>query len=118
MKLRLHTDTLRLRLSQPDVAQLAETGRVEESIVFASGRTLTFAIELQDTPEVAASFEGDRIAVVVPRATGQNWIDSDQTGIDNPDASPKILIEKDFQCLHRDGPEPGEAFPNPLMDKF
>lgn len=117
MKLRLHSNNLRLRLSQSDVARLAETGLVEETIAFP-GRSLTFAIGLQPAAEIAASFEGDRIQVTVPVERGRSWIASDQVGIENPDSSPKVLIEKDFQCLHQNGPEQADAFPNPLVDKF
>jgi hypothetical protein len=37
MKLRFHANTLRLRLSQSEVARLAETGCVEATVTFAPG---------------------------------------------------------------------------------
>jgi hypothetical protein len=119
MKLRFHTNSLRLRLSQSEVVQLGETGRVAESIEFPAGHRLTYAVELQDSAEIAASFDGERIAVAVPAELGRSWIQSEQVGIENPNASPRILIEKDFQCLHQEsGGDQADAFPNPLMDKF
>ena len=45
MKLRLHAGSLRLRLSQSEVARLGETGKVEDSIEFSSGSELLYAIE-------------------------------------------------------------------------
>lgn len=112
MKLRLHGDALRLRLSQTDVARLAETGRVEETISFP-GRSLTYAVGI-GSAAIAASFDGDRIEVMIPERAGRTWIASDQTGLENRDSSPKVLIEKDFKCLHRESDEQPDAFPNPL----
>jgi hypothetical protein len=37
MKLRLHAGSLRLRLSESEVARLGETGKVEDAIMFPSG---------------------------------------------------------------------------------
>jgi hypothetical protein len=117
MKLRFYSNTLRFRLSRSEVARLAETGRVEESISFPQ-RELAYAIELGASPEITASFDGARIRVEVPREQARSWIGSGQAGIETPGGSPKILIEKDFQCLHKEGAEQVDAFPNPLMDKF
>ena len=118
MKLRFHSATLRLRLSRSEVALLRESGRVEEQITFAGGHGLSYAIELRPAPEMAASFDGGRIEVAVPEELGRRWIDGNEAGIENPGATPKILIEKDFQCVHGDAAEQADAFPNPLMDKF
>jgi hypothetical protein len=42
------------------------------------------------------------------------WTESDEVGIEASTGTLKLLIEKDFRCLHRE-PEPGEdSFPNPL----
>ncbi len=118
MKLRFHSNTLRVRLSQSEVARLGETGQVEETVAFPADRTLAFAVELCSSTEIAASFDGARIEIAVPVGLARTWIASDQTGIENPNATPKILIEKDFQCLHQDAAANPDAFPNPLMDKF
>jgi hypothetical protein len=42
MKLRFHENSLRLRLSQSEVARLAETGRVENTVSFAPGQVLVY----------------------------------------------------------------------------
>lgn len=118
MKLRFHSNTLRVRLSQSEVARLAETGRVEETVAFPAGRNLDFAVELRSSAEIAASFDGERIEIALPADLARTWIASAQPGIENPNATPKILIEKDFQCLHQDATANTDAFPNPLMDKF
>jgi hypothetical protein len=114
VKLRLHAGSLRLRLSQSEVARLDETGRVEDSIEFSPGTELLYAIEAGTTPSIIATFDNGHIRVVVPNALAKEWIGSDQTGIEASAGTLKVLIEKDFQCLHRE-PDPGEdSFPNPL----
>jgi len=114
MKLRLHAGSLRLRLSQSEVAQLEESGRVEDSVEFAPGSHLRYALESGASPSVTATFDHANIRVMLPEPVAKQWIESDQTGIEVLTGTLKLLIEKDFQCLHRK-PEPGEdSFPNPL----
>jgi Family of unknown function (DUF7009) len=114
MKLRIHDNSLRLRLSQPEVARLEQTGRVEDTVAFAPGGVLAYSIEIVPAGAVAATFEGGRIRIVVPSAAARSWTGTDQVALENSGATPRILIEKDFQCLHRPA-EPG-AFPNPLAE--
>jgi hypothetical protein len=114
MKLRFHTNALRLRLSRPEVDQLAAAGRVEDAVTFAPGRTLRYAIESGPATAVQAMLEDHLIVVQVPAGIAQRWIESDQTGIEGGNGTLKVLIEKDFQCLHAATEEDRDAFPNPL----
>lgn len=114
MKLRFHGNSLRLRLSQPEVTRLKEIGRVEDIVAFAPGQTLTYSIESATSSRVHATFEDGRIRVTVPTHTAHSWIDTDQVGIEHSGPGLHILIEKDFQCLHRPPEETPGAFPNPL----
>lgn len=111
MKLRLHSDTLRLRLSQSEVARLAAGERVQETLSFPGNLRLKYAIELG--PALQVTFDGWRIIVTVPGARAKHWAESADVGISGADGPLKLLIEKDFQCLH--GPDVGslDAFPNP-----
>jgi hypothetical protein len=51
----------------------------------------------------------------VPHQVAQHWAESDEVGITGGDGTLEIIIEKDFQCMHKgvDARDP-EAFPNPL----
>ena len=119
MKLRLHGNSLRLRLNQAEVAQFSKTGYVEESIEFGSGAHLSYLIEAclkVEAPQVV--YRNGELRIQVPAATGQEWATSDRVGISAEQALANgkplsILIEKDFQCIHRDELEPS-AYPNPL----
>jgi hypothetical protein len=114
MKLRLHDNSLRLRLTQPEVTRLQQTGRVDDTVTFAPGHTLSYSIEAVAALQVTATFDDGRIRVLVPTAEANSWIDSDQVGIEHSGPTLDILIEKDFQCLHRPVEENPGAYPNPL----
>jgi|HubBroStandDraft_1064217.scaffolds.fasta_scaffold56378_4 hypothetical protein len=118
MKLRIQGDSLRLRLTQREVAELREGGCVQSSLHFASGRSLTYSIASSgEASQVEADFDGGSIRVMLPRAAMVAWADGDQTGISGPPDQPSsLLIEKDFQCLHKPGEQDPEAYPNPLAE--
>lgn len=119
MKLRIRGSSIRLRLSQGEVARLAETGRVDDAIVFGPARQLSYSLVAADVPAPSATFEGSAIVVSVPRDRARAWAASDEVGIEaahdvGNGATLSILIEKDFACLvPRKGEDDGDAFPNP-----
>jgi hypothetical protein len=60
-------------------------------------------------------YEGDSIRIVVPRATATAWAKSSEATIEGPrNSGVKILIEKDFQRLHKSEQPDPDAYPNPL----
>ncbi|MGD1090794.1 MAG: hypothetical protein ABSB35_02250 [Bryobacteraceae bacterium] len=113
MKLRFHGGTLRLRLSQSEVARLAEGGQVEEAVTFAPGQVLSYALEAGSSADVTATLRDNRIRVTIPADRATSWAESDETGIQSSKGTLRILIEKDFQCAHPQGEEDADAFPNP-----
>ena len=122
MKLRIHGNSLRLRLNQSEVAQFSKTGFVEDSIQFAPGASFAYALEsLSRLSAPQALYANGTLRVQVPGADATEWACSDRVGIsgDQPLDSGKrlaILVEKDFQCLHgADGRDPA-AYPNPIQE--
>jgi hypothetical protein len=115
MKLRVHENSLRLRLSRTEVEQFASSGWIECTVDFGGGAALHYAIESStDATEPRALFESGRIRVLVPSAAARQWAETEQVGIEgSPAEGPHILVEKDFQCLHS-GVEEADAYPNPL----
>jgi hypothetical protein len=120
MKLRIQGNSLRLRLTQKEVAQLRAGGSVHSSLHFASGRSLTYLLaSSSEATQVDADFDGDSIRVTLPLAEVAAWADGDQVGISGPPDQPTLLlIEKDFQCLHKPGEPDPEAYPNPLAESL
>ncbi len=114
MKLRIKGNTVRFRLTQPEVAQLRDAGQVIESIDF-SGAALGYSVALaQGEAPFAADFRDGIIEVRIPPAAVQQWADSGEEGLYGRSGAVEIAIEKDFQCLHQAaGGDEAEAFPNP-----
>jgi hypothetical protein len=115
MKLRIQGDSLRLRLTQSEVASLHSGGRVDCAIRFPAGRSLGYSVvSSPEATAVCVSYAGDSICVVLPHAVVAAWAESNEVTIQGTDSGLRILVEKDFQCLHQPADATPGAFPNPL----
>ena len=118
MKLRIRGNSIRLRLEQAEVKQLVETGKVEETVIFPSAQRFVYTLALDPAEQYKADFTGGTITVYLPYAAGQKWAKGEDVGIYAEVASEglplKLIIEKDFQCLHK-RPDEDESgmFANP-----
>ncbi len=120
MKLRIKGDSVRLRLTQPEVRQLAEAGAVEDAMHVAPGAALPYGLRAADVRQLRADWTGGTLTVLVPQDWIGDWAQGDGVGFDGEQEAGdgrtlSILIEKDFECLHQRPDEP-DAFPNPLAD--
>ena len=117
MKLRIQGNSLRLRLTQKEVAQARDGGPVESFIEFAPGLSLVYLLEGSPSAEaISATFDGRAIKVTMPAHQITEWVETDQVGIEAlSQTGVQLLVEKDFQCLHRSVEEEPDAFPHPLM---
>ncbi len=71
MKLRIHGNSLRLRLSQSEVAQFSKTGFVEDSIQFAPGASFAYALEsMSSLSAPQACYSNGWLRIQVPGADG------------------------------------------------
>jgi hypothetical protein len=118
MKLRIHGDSLRLRLNRSDVEQFRNSGVCAESFRFTSDSRLTYTLETSSLLTVMeVQFFQDCIRVRLPLDMAEEWAGSDRISLSLSRAGgPSLLIEKDFQCLHREERNPADdadAFPNP-----
>lgn len=119
MKLRIRGNSVRLRLSQSETIQLAETGTVVDSIEFPPGGPLEYGIHVSDVPAPVASYDRSGIKVTLPSDTARTWLEPQEVTIsaEQPLSGGRvltILIEKDYACLTpREGEEDSDAFPNP-----
>lgn len=118
MKLRLNGNALRLRLSQAEVAQFSKTGYVESATEFGPACRLSYILESSSKaagPQVL--FGNGDLRIQVPASDAQGWITTDRVGMSGEQQfgagkTLSILIEKDFQCIHSERPDP-DAYPNP-----
>ncbi|WP_139925258.1 hypothetical protein [Hymenobacter sp. DG01] len=107
MKLRIEDNSLRLRLSEDEVKQFADAGRVAAVVPLGPTETdhLTYALERAETEEFRVTYGAGAITVKVPAALASHWTTTDQNGISATlmvaeDQPLKILIEKDLDCRH------------------
>jgi len=124
MKLRLQSNSIRFRLKQGDVTQFAEALHVEESVVMGAGPENTFLYALEasndvDTPRVRLQPRG--LVVQLPAETVRRWAEGSDVGIEavlpiRGAESLRLLIEKDFACLHGPSEDNVDTFPHPLAE--
>lgn len=111
MKLRIEDNSLRLRLSDDEVAHFAQTGRVESTVQLGPRPEdqLTYALERLPEGDSAGTvrvlFVGAALEVRVPPAIAQAWVGSEQIGFSEKikvteSQELRILVEKDLDCRH------------------
>jgi hypothetical protein len=118
MKLRFRGNSLRLRLTRVEIAELIETGMAENRVQLGAQPecALVYRLELSDrvmTPTI--HFETSKICVHLPVTEGKAWAQGDKIGIYGEEPwGLKLMIEKDFKCLDpRLGEDESDAFENP-----
>lgn len=110
MKLRIQGDSLRLRLTQKEVAELNGNGAVDCAIHFPGGRALHYSV--LSGGKMGIGYADDSIRVELPEPVVKQWAESNEVTIEGFDGDTHILVEKDFQCLHQKDRDP-DSFPNP-----
>jgi len=113
MKLRIRGNSVRLRLTQSEVADLRERGSVEETVPLTP-TPLTYRIERAErAARVTARFDGTRLVVEVPDAVARDFCDTERVGFDDNTGAIRVLVEKDWQCLAPRDEDESDAFPHP-----
>jgi hypothetical protein len=110
MKIRCTQDSIRLRVRKSDVALLAKGQSVVEVLHFPTGGTLTFALEVSSVEHIQVQYEEANLAVHLPENIAQNWINTEQVGIETTLGQLHLLIEKDFPCAHRPHENKADTF--------
>jgi hypothetical protein len=123
MKLRIRTNTLRLRLNQKEVEGLAAGQTLKEQIDFPGGTSLAYSLGSSPAADPQVFFANGKIQITAPHALLMNWVSGEDLGLHlslPTGAEPlKISIEKDLVCI--DGPveeRDPHAFPRELASKF
>ena len=123
MKLRIRGNSIRLRLTQSEVARVGAGERLEEVLAFGPKpeQCLTYALEVADKADnITASYQAGRITLTLPLAAARTWSTTDTVTLDaeqliHDGVVLRLLIEKDFACLtDRRGVEDADTFPHPL----
>ena len=122
MKLRLQSNSVRLRLKRTEVDQLVKLGHVQETITIGDGEDDRFVYALDSSPKVFApkvSLTKNHLLVEVPRETAVHWATGDDVGIETRISvgggrELHVIVEKDFACLNGTEEQNRDTFPNPL----
>jgi hypothetical protein len=101
MKLRIKGDSLRLRVTEGELENLAATGSVEERIRFGAGRALAYRLAIDpQASELTAHFDQDVIEVRLPEAAAREWSGTNRVALETVQSQDgvdlKIFVEKDF----------------------
>ena len=116
MKLRIRGNTLRLRLTQSEVAQVARGETVLERSALSADSEFTYSLGAADSDVAVAALEGDHLAIHAPKSALLQWASTDEVAVDcaSDPAGSDILIEKDFACLSpRTGEDDSDTYPHP-----
>lgn len=119
MKLRIRGNSIRLRLLRGEVAQLAATGKVSETIDFGAAQLVYTLAATGSSNKISANLAENEITIFVPDAQARDWAESNEVSLAaeqriTQTATLQILIEKDFVCLDRpDDADNPDAFPHP-----
>jgi hypothetical protein len=124
MKLRIHNDSVRLRLTVCEVARVERGASVVGRTRFPGGATLTYALVPADVAALDAALAAHRLTVRLPRAQAQAWAEQPQqialrgrVDLARGDKL-NVLVEKDFACVvPRVGEDAGDLFVNPRAQK-
>lgn len=112
MKLRIKGDAIRLRLTQSEVAAVANGDAVVETTSLP--QPFTYALETSGET-IGAAFTDGRMTVNIPRTVAARWASTEEVSLRGGAGGVEILVEKDFACLvPREGEGDSDAFPNPL----
>jgi hypothetical protein len=120
MKLRIRGDSIRLRLTEPEVRALAETGFVEETVRFPGAAILRYRVETGPHADgVHAGMVKSVMWVRLSREAVARWAESDEVGIAGVQSLQdggvlRVSVEKDFECLNPGHAEDQSgAYPHP-----
>lgn len=123
MKLRIRGNTVRIRVSQSEMAEIANAGFAQDSAEFGPGSRLIYRVEVAPKGPISASYAGDCINVRLPREAVDRWQRPEEVSIEGEQPLDDgerllILVEKDFACLapREGGEDETDLFPNPRWE--
>jgi len=113
MKIRIKGNSLRYRLTKKDVHIFSQHGYIEEVVDFG-GQALVYALERNNLNTLMATFEDNKITVLMPATMAAEWELTERVGFEGINNNLFLLIEKDFKCLDNVAEDQSDNYPNPL----
>ena len=107
MKVRIHSNSIRFRLTEQDTAKLLNLGKISEVLTFGAGERdeLTFTLSVTGKPRVSCEADSNRFVFYIPQHIVQTWSNAEEAGFSElidtgKEKKLKLIIEKDFPCDH------------------
>ncbi len=116
MKLRVHGNSIRLRLRKSEIDRFAAEGLLEESLRIGAGR-LGYRLERFDGTEVQADFDSGVVRIYVPAPIADAWVNTDEVGIYATTPTVEVLLEKEFRRTSQKSQFDEDLYPNPRARK-
>ena len=119
MKIRIKGNSIRIRLSRPEVDSFGENGYLEERTQFGNS-TFIYVLQSKDSAEhLSADFIDGKITLTVPSPITKEWTTTEKVGYEHnlPTGNGEqlyLLIEKDFKCTADVAEDQSDNFENPL----
>lgn len=120
LKIRIHDNSIRLRLNRDEVGQIGRMDSVDCQTRFPSGEIFQYQLSASSTGETTtASFAEGCIRVVLTEAQAKHWALTEtevSVAVSTPitNGTLELLVEKDFECLDpREGEDQSNRFRNP-----
>ena len=117
MKIRIHGNSVRFRLSKSEVGRLENEGYLEETTDFGAAQ-LAYEVQKSTVAEMKARFEQNKITLEVPENFLAGWAANTIVGFEGNmplgnGGSLYMLIEKDFKCLDNVDEDQSDNYDNP-----
>jgi hypothetical protein len=121
MKIRIKGDSIRFRLTRPEVEILCSQGEFREMTRFRS-LAFTYAVKKSPDPGMRASFSENTITLHVSDRLLEGWEGNETVGFEEVErtgdqSSLHLLLEKDFVCLDQRVEDQSDHYPNPKFSK-
>jgi len=113
MKLRIKGNSIRFRLTKPEVERFANDGTIKEETHFGN-RVLAYVLQRTTGAAITAAFDLDTITLYMPGDMAEEWTGTERVGFENVWGNLSLSIEKDFKCLDEVSEDQGDNYPNPL----
>lgn len=114
MKIRIKDNSVRLRLTQSEIAKLGNTGMVESTTAFV-GRPFIYAVQRTIGGQIDVAFVDNRIVLSIPASMVHELVTTQRVGFEGIAGSVKLLVEKDFACLDNTVEDQSDNYPNPNL---
>jgi hypothetical protein len=103
MKIRICGNSIRYRLTRPEVEQFKASGVITAQTDFGN-KMLTY------------TFIDDAINLVLPLHMADEWTNTERVGFEDTDGTLALSVEKDFKCLDNVTEDQSDNYPNPLAN--